>query len=123
MSASPPLGAIALAAVLAVPIARGADPAPVSKSAAHQLLAGKVLTVQFADPLRLTLARDGKVDALGPASGIRAVGTWSVDAAGRLCIESPNPVLAGCRALVRGERGLGMTKTDGTGFFPVSDIR
>jgi len=87
------------------------------------LLNGKVLTVQFVDPLRLTLAKDGKVEAYGTASAIRAIGTWSVDDQGRLCITSPSPVLAGCRAILRGDRGLGMTKTDGTGFFAISDVQ
>jgi hypothetical protein len=88
-----------------------------------QLVGGKTLRVEFVDPMRLELANDGKVQALGTASAIRAIGTWSIDDKGRLCIKSPNPVLAGCRAVMRGERGLGMTKTDGTGFFLVSEIR
>ena len=118
------LGPAALAAlVFALPAARAADPVPVGKAEVQQLVAGKVLTVQFVDPLRLTLAKDGKVEAYGPVSGIRAIGTWNVDDQGRLCTVSPNPVLAGCRALLRGDRGLGMTKTDGTGFFLVSDIQ
>jgi len=118
------IGAAALAAVsLAVPDARAADPVPLGKAEVQQLVTGKVLTVQFVDPLRLTLAKDGKVEAFGTASAIRAVGTWNVDDQGRLCMQSPNPVLAGCRSVLRGDRGLGMTKTDGTGFFLVSEIK
>ena len=117
------LGLAALAAVVAAPAARAADPVPVGKAEVQQLVTGKVLTVQFIDPLRLTLAKDGKVEAFGTASAIRAIGTWKVDDQGRLCVTSPNPVLAGCRALLRGDRGLGMTKTDGTGFFLVSEIK
>ena len=116
-------GPVALAAVLAAPVARAAEPVPVGKAEVQQLLGGKILTVQFVDPLRLTLAKDGKVDAVGTASGIRAIGSWNVDDQGRLCMTSPNPVLAGCRSILRGDRGLGMTKTDGTGFFLVSDIK
>ena len=117
-------GPIALAtAVLAAPAVRAADPVPVGKAEVQQLVTGKVLTVQFVDPLRLTLAKDGKVEAYGTASAIRAIGTWSVDDQGRLCITSPSPVLAGCRAILRGDRGLGMTKTDGTGFFAISDVQ
>ena len=117
-------GPIALAtAVLAAPAVRAADPVPVGKAEVQQLVTGKVLTVQFVDPLRLTLAQDGKVDAYGTVSGIRAIGTWSVDDQGRLCLQSPSPLVNGCRAVRRGERGLGMTKPDGTGFFAISDIR
>jgi hypothetical protein len=118
------IGAAALAAVsLAVPDARAADPVPLGKAEVQQLVTGKVLTVQFVDPLRLTLAKDGKVEAFGTASAIRAIGTWNVDDQGRLCMQSPNPVLAGCRSVLRSDRGLGMTKTDGTGFFAISDIQ
>jgi len=117
------LGPAALAAVFAAPAARAADPVPVGKTEVQQLVTGKVLTVQFVDPLRLTLANDGKVDAFGTASAIRAIGTWTVDDQGRLCMKSPSPVLSGCRAILRGDRGLGMTKTDGTGFFVVSEIK
>ena len=118
------LGPAALAAVFfTLPAARAADPVPVGKVEVQQLVSGKVLTVQFADPLRLTLAKDGKVDAFGTASAIRAIGTWDVDDQGRLCMKSPSPVLAGCRSMLRGDRGLGMTRTDGTGFFIVSDIQ
>jgi len=106
-----------------VPDARAADPVPLGKAEVQQLVTGKVLTVQFVDPLRLTLAKDGKVEAFGTASAIRAIGTWNVDDQGRLCMQSPNPVLAGCRSVLRGDRGLGMTKTDGTGFFLVSEIK
>jgi hypothetical protein len=118
------LGSAALVAlVFALPAAHATDPVPVGKAEVQQLVTGKVLTVQFVDPLRLTLARDGKVDAFGTASAIRAVGTWDVDDQGRLCMKSPSPVLSGCRSILRGDRGLGMTKTDGTGFFVVSDIQ
>ena len=117
------LGLAALAAFLAAPAARAADPVPVGQAEVQQLVAGKVLTVQFVDPLRLTLAKDGKVDAVGTASAIRAIGTWTVDDQGRLCMKSPSPVLSGCRTLLRGDRGLGMTKADGTGFFIVSEIK
>jgi len=117
------LGLSALAAVLAGPAARAADPVPVGKAEVQQLVTGKVLTVQFVDPLRLTLAKDGSVDAFGTASAIRAIGTWTVDDQGRLCMKSPSPVLTGCRSILRGDRGLGMTKTDGTGFFVVSEIK
>ena len=88
-------GPIALAAaVLAAPAARAADPVPVGKAEVQQLVTGKVLTVQFVDPLRLTLAKDGKMDAFGTASAIRAIGTWTVDEQGRLCMQSPNPVVS-----------------------------
>ena len=117
-------GPIALAtAVLAAPAVRAADPVPVGKAEVHQLVTGKVLTVQFVDPLRLTLAKDGKMDAYGTASAIRVIGTWTVDEQGRLCMQSPNPVVSGCRSILRGDRGLGMTKNDGTGFFVVSEIK
>jgi len=115
--------AVVAAIVLAGGGARAADPVAVGKAEVQPLLNGKVLTVQFVDPLRLTLAKDGKVEAYGTASAIRAIGTWSVDDQGRLCITSPSPVLAGCRAILRGDRGLGMTKTDGTGFFAISDVQ
>ena len=92
------LGLAALAAVLAAPAARAADPVPVGKAEVQQLVTGKILTVQFVDPLRLTLAKDGKVDAFGTASAIRAIGTWTVDDQGRLCMTSPSPVLSGCRS-------------------------
>jgi len=36
---------------------------------------------------------------------------------------SPNAVLDGCRGVLRGDRGLGMTKVDGTGFFLISEIK
>ena len=118
------LGSAALVAlVFALPAARATDPVPVGKAEVQQLVTGKVLTVQFVDPLRLTLAKDGKVDAFGTASAIRAVGTWDVDDQGRLCMISPSPVLSGCRSILRGDSGLVMTKTDGTGFFVVSDIQ
>ena len=117
-------GPIALAtAVLAAPAVRAADPVPVGKAEVQQLVTGKVLTVQFVAPLRLTLAKDGKMDAYGTASAIRVIGTWTVDEQGRLCMQSPNPVVSGCRSILRGDRGFGMTKTDGTGFFVVSDIK
>jgi len=32
-------------------------------------------------------------------------------------------VVSGCRSILRGDRGLGMTKNDGTGFFVVSEIK
>jgi hypothetical protein len=111
-----------LAAAMAVPAALAAE-TPLGKAEVQQLVGGKTLMVQFVDPMRLELASDGKMQALGTASAIRAIGTWSVDEQGRLCLKSPSPVLAGCRALVRGDRGVGMTNTDGTGFFLVSEIR
>lgn len=117
------VSAAVAAIVLAGSNARAADPVKVSKGEVQQLVTGKVLTVQFVDPLRLTLAKDGKVEAFGTASAIRAIGTWTVDDQGRLCMTSPNPVLAGCRSILRGDRGLGMTKTDGTGFFLISEIQ
>ena len=118
------IGAIALVAVALSPSeARAADPVPVGKAEVHQLVSGKVLTVQFVDPLRLTLAKDGKMEAYGTASAIRVIGTWSVDEQGRLCMRSTNPVVSGCRSVLRGDRGLGMTKNDGTGFFVVSAIK
>jgi hypothetical protein len=109
----------ALAAIVLAPFgARAADPVPVGKAEVQQLVSGKVLTIQYVDPLRLTLAQDGKVDAYGTA-----IGTWSVDDQGRLCAKSPNAVLDGCRGVLRGDRGLGMTKVDGTGFFLISEIK
>ena len=117
------LGLIAAAAAAAVPLAQAAEPVPVGKAEVLQLVGGKILTVQFVDPLRLTLMKDGKVEAVGTASAIRAIGTWNVDDQGRLCMTSPNAVLAGCRSILRGDRGLGMTKTDGTGFFVISEIK
>ena len=118
------IGAIALVAVtVSLSEARAADPVPVGKAEVQQLVNGKVLTVQFVDPLRLTLAKDGKMEAYGTASAIRVIGTWSVDGQGRLCMQSTNPVVSGCRSVLRGDRGLGMTKNDGTGFFVVSEIK
>jgi len=118
------IGAIALVAVtVSLSEARAADPVPVGKAEVQQLVNGKVLTVQFVDPLRLTLAKDGKMEAYGTASAIRVTGTWSVDEQGRLCMQSTNPVVSGCRSILRGDRGLGMTKNDGTGFFVVSEIK
>ena len=117
-----PIG-LATAAILLSPPAKAADPVPVAKAEVQQLVTGKVLTVQFVDPLRLTLAKDGKMEAFGTASAIRSVGTWNVDDGGRLCLTSPSPVVTGCRAVLRGERGLGLTKTDGTGFFAISAIQ
>jgi len=115
-------GLVALAMVMVASSARASDQ-PLGSADVKQLVAGKTLMVQFVDPMRLELGNDGKLQALGTASAIRAIGTWSVDEQGRLCIKSPNAVLAGCRAIVRSERGLGMTKTDGTGFFLMSEIR
>ena len=115
-------GLAIVAAVVAAPAVRAAEQ-PLGKAEVQQLVAGRTLMVQFVDPMRLELASDGKLQALGTASAIRAIGTWSVDEQGRLCIKSANAVLAGCRAIVRGERGLGMTKIDGSGFFLVSEIR
>ena len=117
------LMALAVLAVATATTSAGAADTPLGRSEVQQLVAGKTLVVQFVDPTRLELASDGKLQALGTASAIRAVGTWSVDERGRLCLKSPSPVLAGCRALMRSERGIGMTKTDGTGFFLVSEIR
>ena len=116
-------GAIALAASFATTSSWAADPVKLGKAEVHKLVAGKTLRVEYVDPLDLELAVDGKFKSLATASGIRGTGTWSVDDQGRLCLKSPSPLLNGCRGLLRGERGLGMTKPDGTGFFAISDIR
>src|SRR5215207_5597401 len=93
------LGLATVALGLVALLARAADQ-PLGPAEVKQLVGGKTLMVQFIDPMRLELANDGKLQALGTASAIRAIGTWSIDAQGRLCIKSPNPVLAGCRAIL-----------------------
>jgi hypothetical protein len=116
-------GVVALAASLAVPASWAAEPVKLGKAEVQKLLGGKTLRVEYVDPIDLELAADGKFRSLATASGIRGVGTWSVDDQGRLCLKSKSPLINGCRGVQRGERGLGMTKADGTGFFAISDIR
>ena len=116
-------GAAVLALCCAAPGARAAEPVRLGQAEVQQLVAGKTLRVEYVDPVDLVLAADGKFKSLLTASGIRGIGTWSVDAQGRLCLQSANPVLNGCRSVQRGDRGLGMSKTDGTGFFAISEIR
>jgi hypothetical protein len=96
----------------------------VGKAEVQQLVTGKVVTVQFVDPLRLTLAKDGKVDAFGTASAIRAIGTWERRRPGAALHDVAEPgASTAVAAILRGDRGLGMTKDDGTGFFVVSEIK
>ena len=116
-------GVAALALVLAATATFAAEPVRLGQAEVQQLVAGKTLRVEYVDPVDLDLAADGKFKSLLTASGIRGIGTWSVDAQGRLCLQSPNPLLNGCRSVQRGDRGLGMSKTDGTGFFAISEIR
>ena len=115
--------AAAIALLLGAASSRAAEPVPLGKAEVHKLVAGKTLRVEYVDPVDLDLAADGKFKSLLTASGIRGAGTWSVDDQGRLCLQSPSPLVNGCRAVQRGERGLGMTKPDGTGFFAISNIR
>jgi len=117
------LAAISISVAFTVSTARAAEPAGLDKAEVVKLVAGKTLRVEYVDPIDLELAADGKFKSLATASGIRGTGGWSVDEQGRLCLVSPSPLLNGCRTLQRGERGLGMTKPDGTGFFPISAIR
>ena len=116
-------GAAALALWCAATAARAAEPVRLDKAEVHRLVAGKTLRIQYVDPVDLDLAADGKFTSVLTASGIRGAGTWSVDDQGRLCLASPSPLLNGCRSVQRGDRGLGMSKPDGTGFFAISEIR
>ena len=123
MKVSTLAGVLALAVSFATTPSRAADPEPLGKAEVQKLIGGKSLRIAYVDPVDLELAADGKFKSLATASGIRGVGTWSVDEKGRLCLKSKSPLINGCRGVLRGERGLGMTKTDGTGFFAISDIR
>ena len=115
--------AAAIALLLAAASSHAAEPVPLGKAEVQKLIGGKTLRIEYVDPIDLELAADGKFKSLATASGIRGTGTWSVDEQGRLCLKSPSPLLNGCRGVQRGERGLGMTKPDGTGFFAISNIR
>ena len=123
MDARKLLGPVALAAALGVSATWAADPVRLGQAEVRQLVAGKTLRIQYVDPVDLALAADGKFTSVLTASGIRGAGTWSVDDQGRLCLASPSPLLNGCRSVQRGDRGLGMSKPDGTGFFAISEIR
>jgi hypothetical protein len=114
---------VALSIFLATPVAFAAEPVRLGKAEVHKLVAGKTLRVEYVDPVDLDLAADGRFKSHLTASGIRSTGTWSVDDEGRLCLQSPSPLLSGCRSVQRGDRGLGMSKPDGTGFFSISAIR
>ena len=114
---------IALAAAFAASSSLAAEPVKLGKAELQKLLSGKKMRVEYVDPVDLELAADGKFNSLATASGIRGVGTWSVDEQGRLCLKSKSPLINGCRGVLRGDRGLGMTKSDGTGFFAISGIR
>jgi hypothetical protein len=114
---------LAMSIVLATPAAFAAEPVRLGQAEVRQLVAGKTLRIQYVDPVDLDLAADGKFTSVLTASGIRGVGTWSVDDQGRLCLASPSPLLNGCRSVQRGDRGLGMSKPDGSGFFAISEIR
>ena len=116
------IGLSALAAGLAVTWAHAGEPVALPKAEVQKLLAGKTVVVEYVDPLHLEFSEKGSFKALATASAIRGIGTWSVDDRGRLCLKSPSPLLQGCRAVLRGDRGLGMTKADGTGFFAIGDI-
>ena len=107
---------------LAAPCAQAADPVRLEKAEVQKLLAGKTLRVEYVDPVQLELAADGNFKSLLTASAIRGIGTWTVDEQGRLCLKSPSPLINGCRTLQHGDKGLGMSKPDGTGFFAISDI-
>jgi hypothetical protein len=114
---------LAMSIVLAAPAAFAADPVPLGQAEVRQLVAGKTLRIEYVDPVDLDLAADGKFTSVLTASGIRGAGTWSVDEQGRLCLRSPSPLVDGCRSVQRGDRGLGMSKPDGTGYFAISNIR
>jgi len=123
MDARKLLGPVVLAAALGVSATWAAEPVRLGQAEVRQLVAGKTLRIQYVDPVDLALAADGKFTSVLTASAIRGAGTWSVDEQGRLCLESPSPLLNGCRSVQRGDRGLGMSKPDGTGFFAISEIR
>jgi hypothetical protein len=115
-------GLAAISIGIAVPSVHAADPVQLKKAEVQQLLAGKTLRVEYVDPVQLELAGDGKFKSLLTASGIRGIGTWTIDDQGRLCLKSPSPLINGCRTIQRGDHGLGMSKPDGTGFFAISEI-
>ena len=117
------LAGVAIATLLATPATFAAEPVRLDQAQVQQLVAGKRLRIEYTDPVDLDLAADGKFKSVLTASGIRGAGTWSVDDQGRLCLASPSPLLNGCRSVQRGDRGLGMSKPDGTGFFAISEIR
>ena len=114
---------LAISSLLASGAAFAAEPVRLGQAEVQQLVTGKTLRVEYVDPVDLELAADGKFKSVLTASGIRGAGTWSVDAQGRLCLQSPNPVLHGCRSVQRSDRGLGMSRTDGTGYFAIREIR
>jgi hypothetical protein len=123
MQARGPRVLAAIATALAASVGFAADPVPLGKAEVQRLIGGKTMRVAYVDPIDLELAADGRFRSHATASGIRGAGTWSVDDQGRLCLKSPSPLLNGCRGVQRGDRGLGMTKPDGTGFFAIGDIR
>ena len=116
------VGLAAISISFAAPGVHAADPVRLGKAEAQKLLTGKTLRVEYVDPVQLELSADGKFKSLLTASAIRGSGTWTIDDQGRLCLMSPSPLINGCRTLQRGDRGLGMSKPDGTGFFAISDI-
>ena len=69
------VGAVALAASLAAPSSRAAEPVKLGKAEVQQLISGKTLRVEYVDPIDLDLAADGKFKSLATASGIRGTGT------------------------------------------------
>ena len=115
-------GLVAMAVGVAVPWVHAADPVPLKTAEVQQLQAGKTLRVEYVDPVQLELSGQGKFKSLLTASGIRGVGTWTIDDQGRLCLKSASPLINGCRTIKRGDHGLGMSKPDGTGFFAISEI-
>jgi hypothetical protein len=123
MKARKLVGLAAISIVLAAPCVQAADPVRLDKAEVQTLLAGKTLRVEYVDPVQLELSGQGGFKSLLTASGIRGVGTWTVDDQGRLCLTSPSPLINGCRTIQRGDHGLGMSKPDGTGFFAISEIR
>lgn len=123
MKARTLVGLAAISIGLAATGVQAAEPARLGKVEVQKLVAGKTLRIDYVDPVELELSREGKYKSLLTSSGIRGVGTWTVDDQGRLCLKSPNPLINGCRTLLRGDAGLGISKSDGTGFFAIKDIR
>lgn len=116
-------GLVATSIALVVSSVHAAEPVRLGKAEVQTLLAGKTLRVEYVDPVQLELSGQGSFKSLLSASGIRGVGTWTIDDQGRLCLKSPSPLINGCRTIQRGDHGLGMSKPDGTGFFAISEIR